>query len=62
MISMWDKRDEDKWTSLKEGQLRCKNCMNDAPYEWCCKHHCGQYDFCEICEAYCREGIKLCEK
>ena len=38
--------------------------MYDFPKEHgeaCCKHHCGEYDFCETCKATCRELPKLCE-
>lgn len=53
---------EKKWRRLYEDELRCKNCMNDAPYEFCCKHHCGERDYCEDCEAECRNDNKLCER
>lgn len=58
----WDRRRDDRWADLRASQIRCESCMNDAPYEWCCKHHCGEWYYCEECEATCREGNKLCEK
>ena len=58
----WDRRYEDKWEDLRAAQVRCEKCMNDAPYDWCCKNQCGQWSACEECEADCREGNKLCVK
>lgn len=53
----------DKWEYYRETQARCENCMYDAPHgEPCCKHHCGEYIWCDECTARCRTGNKLCEK
>lgn len=30
---------------------KCKKCMSDAPYYWCCKRECGQHEFCKDCTA-----------
>ena len=52
----------DKWKMHRAARERCEHCMFDAPNEeMCCKHHCGEYDFCEKCTAKCRVGAKLCE-
>lgn len=29
---------------------KCKNCMKDAPYRFCCKFECGQHEFCNLCK------------
>ena len=52
----------DKWQQYKEYEARCANCMNDAPYDYCCKNYCGERGWCEDCEAECRNTPKLCEK
>ena len=62
MTMTFDRRYEKKWADLRAAQIRCERCMNDAPYEWCCKHQCGSWDYCKDCEADCREGRKLCTK
>lgn len=28
----------------------CKECMNGAPYDYCCKIECGEHEFCKNCE------------
>lgn len=28
----------------------CKECMEGAPYNYCCKIECGQYEFCRGCK------------
>jgi hypothetical protein len=61
MTLTWDRR-YDKWEDLRQSYARCERCMKDAPYAWCCKHHCGSWDYCKDCDAECREGIKLCVK
>jgi hypothetical protein len=58
----FDRRYEDKWEQLREDQLRCERCMQDAPYEYCCKNYCGKHTWCEGCEAECKNGAHLCEK
>ena len=62
MTLTWDRRYEDKWEDLRTAQVQCEQCMNDAPYDWCCKRQCGKYNHCKDCEADCREGTKLCAK
>ena len=53
----------DKWEYHRKTRERCDSCMFDAPHgEPCCKHHCGEYSWCDTCTAKCREGDKLCEK
>lgn len=52
----------DKWENLRQSQARCERCMHDAPYAWCCKNQCGSYNYCEDCEAECRNDTKLCVK
>ena len=32
----------------------CKECMYDAPYQWCCKIECGEHEFCKDCNAFSR--------
>lgn len=58
----WDRRYEKKWEDLRAAYAKCARCMEDAPYDWCCKHHCGEWTYCDNCQAKCREGNKLCEK
>lgn len=41
---------------------KCKECMYDAPYKWCCKEVCGEIEFCRDCEVKCRGTIKMCLK
>ena len=53
----------DKWAQIKQDRERCDTCMSDAPKgEMCCKHHCGEYSWCDECTALCRNTSKLCEK
>ena len=52
----------DKWEELRRTYIRCKTCMSDAPTEFCCKMHCGEYDVCKECNAVCRNSDKLCGK
>jgi hypothetical protein len=54
-------------TYKKKGEMikmksKCKECMYDAPYKWCCKEVCGEIEFCRDCEAKCRGTIKMCLK
>ena len=28
----------------------CEKCMEDAPYEYCCKFECGEHEFCRGCQ------------
>ena len=63
-MNIYDTERQKKWASLAQAYKRCEICMYDAPKihgEACCKHHCGEYDFCEKCDATCRELPKLCE-
>ena len=30
---------------------KCHECMKDAPYMFCCKCYCGEYEFCRYCKA-----------
>lgn len=38
---------------------QCKDCMNDAPYNYCCRMECGQHEFCRGCDC---EASKQPEK
>lgn len=29
----------------------CKECMHDAPHEYCCKIECREHEFCKGCES-----------
>lgn len=29
---------------------KCKECMKDAPYKFCCKLECGEHEFCKQCK------------
>lgn len=29
---------------------KCKECMKDAPYKFCCKLECGEHEFCKLCK------------
>lgn len=31
--------------------MKCKECMADAPYNYCCKCECGQHSFCMNCDS-----------
>lgn len=41
---------------------KCKECMYDAPYRWCCKEVCMEQEACRNCEAKCKETIDACLK
>ena len=28
----------------------CKECMKDAPHDYCCKLECGEHEFCRGCQ------------
>ena len=58
----WDRRYDKKWDDLRTSTVRCHRCMDDAPYEWCCRYHCGEYESCKKCDAKCRVGKNLCVK
>lgn len=32
-------------------EYKCRVCMHDAPYKWCCKTVCGESEFCNGCSA-----------
>ena len=34
----------------------CRDCMEDAPYPYCCKNECGEHEFCRGCNAKSRGG------
>lgn len=51
-----------KWKDLKASYARCTKCMDDAPYEYCCKNYCGERRWCKNCKAKCRTTIRLCKK
>lgn len=34
----------------------CQDCMEDAPYQFCCKIECGEHEFCRDCNAKSRGG------
>ena len=34
--------------------MNCDECMNDAPYKWCCKRECGKHEICRDCESKSR--------
>ena len=40
----------------------CKECMEGAPYDCCCKIECGQHEFCRSCKFNVSNCIKLCEE
>ena len=61
MLLTFDRR-YDKWEDLRQTEARCECCMSDAPYEFCCKNSCGEYDHCDTCKAKCRNTKKLCAK
>ena len=39
---------------------KCKTCMHDAPYKWCCKMVCGESEFCRDCTAESRMVTNKC--
>ena len=41
---------------------KCKECMDGAPYEYCCKVECDEHEFCRHCEAKCKEIVNECPK
>lgn len=34
--------------------IKCRECMSDAPYHFCCKCVCGELEFCRNCNAESR--------
>ena len=37
--------------ALKESERgKCKECIVNAPYRFCCKKECGEHEFCRRCE------------
>lgn len=32
----------------------CQDCMEDAPYHFCCKKECGEHEFCRGCNVKSR--------
>ena len=40
--------------------MTCKECMQDAPYGWCCKEICMEEEACRSCEAKCKEVVNKC--
>ena len=42
--------------------MKCKECMYDAPHEWCCKEVCMEIEACRSCEAKCKGIIGMCLK
>lgn len=34
--------------------MTCEECMKDAPHDYCCKHECGEHEFCSGCDAESR--------
>ena len=41
---------------------KCKECMKDAPYSYCCKYECGQHEFCRGCKAESADYNKRCNQ
>ena len=40
----------------------CKECMKDAPHDYCCKLECGEHEFCKGCESRASlDGIYPCK-
>ena len=40
----------------------CKECMSDAPHEYCCKIECREFEFCKGCESRASlDGIYPCK-
>lgn len=35
--------------------VSCKECMGNAPYNYCCRDECGEHEFCRGCERYIGE-------
>lgn len=42
--------------------IKCEECMQDAPYKWCCKTVCMEIEVCKSCEAKCKEVVNECPK
>lgn len=38
----------------------CKECMYDAPHNYCCKLECGEHEFCKNCKAISRDSTNKC--
>lgn len=30
--------------------MTCEECMEGAPFRWCCKTECGEHEFCRNCQ------------
>lgn len=41
---------------------QCEKCMENAPYNFCCKYEYNQHEFCKGCEYHVSNYIKLCEE
>ena len=41
--------------------IKCEECMQDAPYKWCCKTVCMEIEVCRNCEAKCKEVVNECQ-
>lgn len=40
--------------------VSCKECMGNAPYNYCCQDECGEHEFCRGCERYIGECEPVC--
>ena len=39
----------DKEACYGQSAKDCQACMSGAPYDFCCKHECGEHEFCRGC-------------
>ena len=39
---------------------KCKDCMWDAPYPWCCKTECHEHEYCNECKAESQQITNKC--
>lgn len=52
VIDMIADFDNEKFEEINEenNDCKCKNCIIDAPYTFCCKIECGEHEFCKGCD------------
>ena len=41
---------------------KCSECMEGAPYKYCCKWECGEHEFCNGCTSAARDYDKRCDR
>ena len=38
----------------------CNNCMQGAPFDYCCKIECGEHYYCENCDFMAKQTVFIC--